>query len=79
MKKSDFQNVDNVGVFPITNSFSIEVLFLDESEEKVYYARNIDGKRKKVQFAKLGYSEKNGHYFNGFGRIHFKNIIKGAF
>ena len=77
MKKSDLQRTKAMAVYGLTNTASVEILAIDNIEERVYYALQC-GRRHAVQFSKMR-ENSNGHpYFkpSNWGRIYLHDCIK---
>lgn len=77
MKKSDLQHKKAITVYGLTNTASVEILAIDNIEERVYYALHC-GERHAVQFAKIRENDNGGPYFksSNWGTIALSDCMK---
>ena len=78
MKKTDYQTLEAVAVYGLTNSASIEIIRVNEAEDRVYYALATDTGRLPVRFSRIYFNNSGDPYFIAgvFGRVYLNKCIK---
>ena len=78
MKKSDYQVLEAIAVYGLTNSASIEIIRVDDDEDRVYYALTTDTGRHPVCFSRIYFSNIGDPYFiaGKIGRVYLNECIK---
>ena len=59
----NLKTIKAIGIIPISNVGSIEILKIDETDEKIYYAIKC-GERSKILKSKINYTDKGAYFVN---------------
>lgn len=78
MEKSDFQSLEPIAVYGLTNSAAIEIIRVDEDQERIYYALTVGKVRRPVHFSRIHLNNSGEYYFiaGKLGRVYLNECIK---
>ena len=78
MKKIDYQALEAIAVYGLTNSAAIEVIRVNEVEERIYYALTTNTGRHPVRFSRIYFNNSGDPYFiaGKLGRVYLNECIK---
>lgn len=77
MKKADYQALEAIAVYGLTNSAAIEVIRVNEDEERIYYALTTSEGRQPVRFSRFYLNNSGETYFiaGKLGRVYLNECI----
>jgi len=78
MKKAEYQTLEAVAVYGLTNSAAIEIIRVDDDEDRVYYALTTNTGRHPVRFSRIYFNNIGNQYFivGKLGRVYLNECIK---
>lgn len=78
MKKTDYQALEAIAVYGLTNSAAIEVIRVNEDEERIYYALTTNAGRHPVRFSRIYFNNIGDPFFiaGKLGRVYLNECIK---
>lgn len=76
MKKIDYQTLEAIAVYGLTNSAAIEIIRVDD--DRVYYALTTNTGRHPVRFSRIYFNNSGDPYFiaGKLGRVYLSECIK---
>jgi len=78
MKKTDYQALEAIAVYGLTNSASIEIIKFNEFKDRVYYALTTNTERHPVRFSRIYFNNIGDPYFiaGKLGRVYLNECLK---
>ena len=78
MKKTDYQTLEAIAVYGSTNSAAIEVIRVNEVDDRVHYALTTGTMRHSVCFSRIYFNNNGEPYFvaGKLGRVYLSECIK---